>query len=126
MTAECVKTYALVVNDDGEIVGEEANPASEKLAEKMNAYLKANPTARVDDAVRHLEQHHPELVRLYGEAANGNQPDTREYAEDPSSKLQAIIHAKASQIVELSCCSYSDAVSRVLREEPDLAKQYAG
>jgi hypothetical protein len=126
--AECVKTYTLAVDRNGEIIGETADDPGAELVHRANAYRRAHPETKLSlsDALG-IVRHDPanaDLAHSYAEVARGPAMRTLNVrGDDPAAKL----HALALRKIEAGACKgYGQAVREVLAENRELAGAYAG
>ena len=119
MTAECVKKYSLLVDDDGQIVGDaseaDASAALDRLARKYASDHNVDYQVALGRVMADPENE--TLVRSY---VAPREPSGE--GEDPSVKIHKLAEAHMAANDETN---YQGAVRHVLAGHPDLARTYA-
>jgi len=141
-TAECVKFYALAIDEYGNIIGEVGEPRSVKIGERNNRKDKEKaPSELIDElarelvdrlphlnyaaAVKRILEEMPELALAYSQETGGKPRIYKEGAHpgnDPSKEA----NEKALRLMDRGICkTYSEAAERVLTEDPKLRKRWS-
>jgi len=130
MTAACLKTYTLKVNNDGSLANPTDHPDHPDHRTRQH-----DPEGELDRMARVLVNEqgltysealsrtmtHPDNVDLVREYHEGVQPPSKPVKDDPG----AALHTKALEIMEKDdCASYSQACAVAIERNPDLGARW--
>ena len=121
MTADAVKTYALAIDDNGNIVGEAADRPDMEISSLISRYRVEHPEVSYEGALTVVRQAHPRLFAEYGSFVSYAEPPSPQGASDVAGEVDAIAR---EHMAEHDTTDYGSAVKTVLAEDPDLSKAY--